>query len=89
KTLQRLRNLIEGWGKCYRAMRVYKLYLDLDAFIKTSVERYLERLGIRLLGTKRGKQMKLLGIPSLVAMLEYSKSGGTEIKNSVAGIQIS
>jgi RNA-directed DNA polymerase len=74
KTLQRLRNLIDGWGKCYRAMRVYKLYLELDVFIKTSLEQYLEHLGIRLIGTKKGKQMKLLGVPSLVAMVEFSKS---------------
>ena len=74
KTLQRLRNLIDGWGKCYRAMRVHKLYLELDVFIKTSVERYLEHLGIRLVGTKRGKQMKLLGVPSLAAIVEFSKS---------------
>jgi RNA-directed DNA polymerase len=73
KTLQRLRNLIDGWGKCYRAMRVYKLYLELDAFTKTSIESYLEHLGIRLLGTKRGKQMRLLGVPSLTAMVQFSK----------------
>ena len=73
KTLQRLRNLIDGWGKCYRAMRVYQLYLELDTFVKMSVERYLEQLGIRLVGTKKGKHMKLLGVPSLVAMVEFSK----------------
>jgi hypothetical protein len=55
-------------------MRGYKVYLELDAFIKTSVERYLEQLGIRLVGTKRGKQMKLLGVPSLASMVEFSKS---------------
>ena|ERR1700733_3164852 len=74
KTLQRLTNLINGWGKCYRAMRVVDVYLRLDEFIKASVEAYLEDLGVRLIGKNKRKQMKLLGIPSLAAMIEHQKS---------------
>jgi RNA-directed DNA polymerase len=71
KTLQKLTNLINGWGKCYRTMRVVSIYLSLDEFIKRSVESYLESAGIRLIGKKKGKHMKFLGIPSLTAMVEY------------------
>lgn len=73
KTLQKLTNLINGWGKCYRTMRVVDIYLRLDEFIKDSVESYLKSAGIRLLGKKKGKHMKFLGIPSLTAMVEYTK----------------
>lgn len=71
KTLQRLTNLINGWGKCYKMMRVVEVYLKLDEFIKGSVEQYLESLGVRLIGHNKRKHMKLLGIPSLTAMVEY------------------
>jgi RNA-directed DNA polymerase len=76
KTLQRLANLINGWGKCYKMMRVVDIYLRLDEFVKACVEDYLEHVGIRLVGKKR-KQMKLLGIPSLTAMAEYRKRQST------------
>lgn len=78
KTLQRLTNLINGWGKCYRNMRVLPIYLDLDSFIKVSLESYLETMGIRLIGKNKRKQMKLLGIPSLVSMLEFVKKSSTK-----------
>ncbi len=77
KTLQRLTNLIHGWGQCYRAMRVVETYLELDEFIKKSLESYLESEGIRLFGKKRGRQMRFLGIPSLMAMVEYQKGSTT------------
>ena len=73
KTLQRLTNLINGWGKCYKMMRVVEVYLKLDEFVKESVEQYLEGLGVRLVGHNKRKHMKLLGIPSLTAMVEYPK----------------
>lgn len=73
KTLQKLTNLINGWGKCYKTMRVLNIYLRLDEFIKASVETYLENVGVRLIGKNKRKHMKLLGIPSLTAMVEYSK----------------
>jgi RNA-directed DNA polymerase len=72
KTLQKLANLINGWGKCYRSMRVLEIYLRLDDFIKRRVEDYLDREGVRLLGKKRGRQMKFLGVPSLTAMIQHS-----------------
>jgi RNA-directed DNA polymerase len=73
KTLERLKNLINGWGKCYRSMRVLETYLKLDEFIKASVESYLEGAGIRLVGKKKGKHMKFLGVPSLTSMVEHKK----------------
>lgn len=73
KTLHRLMNLIIGWGKCYRSMRVHETYLRLDEFIKASVESYLEDAGIRLLGKKKGKHMKFLGVPSLASMVEHKR----------------
>ncbi|MGH9503225.1 MAG: reverse transcriptase domain-containing protein [Terriglobales bacterium] len=73
KTLQRLTNLINGWGKCYRNMRVTDIYLRLDKVIKERVEAYLENRGIRLIGKNKGKHMRLLGIPSLAAMVEHKK----------------
>ncbi len=79
KTLQRLTNLINGWGKCYKMMRIVDIYLKLDEFIKLSLEEYLEQVGIRLVGKKR-KQMKLLGIPSLTAMAEYRKKLSSNAK---------
>jgi hypothetical protein len=74
RTLQKLTNLINGWGKCYRSMRVMEIYLRLDVFIKESVESYLEASDIRLVGKKKGKHMKFLGIPSLPAMVEHRRN---------------
>jgi hypothetical protein len=74
RTLQKLTNLINGWGKCYRSMKVMDIYLRLDVCIKESVELYLEASGIRLLGKKKGRHMKFLGIPSLPAMVEHRRS---------------
>jgi RNA-directed DNA polymerase len=73
KTLQNLSNLINGWGKCYKSMRVYDIYLRLDSLVKTSVEAYLRDLGVQLIGKNKRKHMKLLGVPSLTAMVEYRK----------------
>ena len=72
KTLQRLTNLVNGWGHCYRDMRVTQTYQRLDQFLKGAVEQYLKNLGIHLSGENRRRQLKLLGIPSLVAMVEHS-----------------
>ena len=73
KTLQRLTNLINGWGKCYRSMKVLGVYLKLDEFIKVSVSAYLGNVGVQLVGKDKRKHMKLLGIPSLSAMVEHRK----------------
>jgi RNA-directed DNA polymerase len=73
RTLQKLTNLINGWGKFYKMMRVKEMYIQLDQFIKRSVEEYLENLGVRLVHKNKRKHMKLLGIPSLTAMVEYRK----------------
>jgi hypothetical protein len=54
-------------------MRVLPIYLELDGFIKESVEQYLSHLGIQLTGKNKRRHMKLLGIPSLTAMVEYRK----------------
>jgi hypothetical protein len=54
-------------------MRVYDIYLRLDSEIKTSVETYLKDLGVQLIGGNKRKHMKLLGVPSLIAMVEYRK----------------
>jgi RNA-directed DNA polymerase len=72
KTLQRVTNLINGWGKCYKTMRVLNEYQKLDEFIKASVETYLRSVGIQLSGKNKRKHMKLLGIPSLAAMVEHT-----------------
>jgi RNA-directed DNA polymerase len=84
KTLQRLTNLINGWGKCYKDMRVLNLYMPLDEFVTTSVERYLEQIGFRMVGRKRRKQMKLLGVPALAAMVEYRKSPSASAMSATA-----
>jgi RNA-directed DNA polymerase len=73
KTLQRLTNLINGWGKTYRAMRVSDIYLKLDESIKISVQSYLASVGIHLSGKSKRKQMKLLGVPSLSSMVDHRK----------------
>jgi RNA-directed DNA polymerase len=73
KTLQRLTNLTNGWGKCYRSMRVSDVFLELDSFIKGSVESYLAELGFQLTGKNKRRQIKLLGVPSLAAMMEHSR----------------
>lgn len=70
RTLQRLTNLINGWGNSYRKMKVRRVYLDLDEFIKVEVYTYLSKKGIRLAGSDRRKQMRFLGIPSLSALLK-------------------
>jgi len=74
-TLQSLRNLINGWGNGYKAMRVQKIYLDLDEYIKGEVTRYLQASGIKLEGRDRRKQMRFLGVPSLSAIAEHTKTG--------------
>jgi RNA-directed DNA polymerase len=71
KTLQKLTNLINGWGQSYKMMRVAKTYQDLDEFIKSSVEKYLSVSGIRLVGKNKRKQLKILGIPSLTSMVVH------------------
>jgi hypothetical protein len=73
RTLQRLTNLMNGWGKAYKDMHVARLYLELDDFVKTAVVNYLEKLGVRLIGKNKRKQMKLLGVPSLSAMIEHAR----------------
>ncbi|QNI31048.1 hypothetical protein H7849_18335 [Alloacidobacterium dinghuense] len=73
KTLQQLTNLINGWGKWYKHMRVANIYLDADKFIKEQVEAYLKASGILLIGKHKRRQLKLLGIPSLYNMIEHSK----------------
>jgi hypothetical protein len=55
-------------------MRSFRLLFQLDTFIKLSVEQYLSQLGIQLTGKNKRKHMKLLGVPSLTAMVEYSKA---------------
>lgn len=80
KTLQKLTNLINGWGKCYKSMRVTDIYLRLDASIKVAVENYLKDLGVKLMGKKRARHMKLLGIPSLAAMVEYRPKAKPTVK---------
>ena len=71
KTLQSLKNLITGWGNSYKAMRVQRVYLELDKYVKQEVARYLQASGIRLEGRDRRKQMRFLGVPSLSAMVEH------------------
>jgi len=73
KTLQKLTNLINGWGNCYKAMKVYDIYLREDNFIKARVQSYLESSGVRLVGKNRRKQMRFLGVPSLVAMTQHAE----------------
>jgi len=73
KTLQGLRNLIIGWGKYYRCMRVAEIFGALDKFVQTSVRAYLKESGIILIDRKWQRQRKFLGIPSLVAMIERAK----------------
>lgn len=73
KTLQKLTNLINGWGKCYRSMRVFETYMRLDDFIKKAVEDYLSSVGVRLSGRNKRKHMRLLGIPSLAEMVEHTR----------------
>lgn len=71
-TLQRLSNLLNGWGKCYRSMRVAQIYQSLDDYVRASLESYLLLLGFQVVNKKR-KPMKVLGVPSLQAMLEHSR----------------
>ena len=71
KTLQGLKNLIQGWGNGYKAMRVQRIYLELDEHIRQEMSRYLQASGIKLENRDRRKQMRFLGIPSLSAMLEH------------------
>jgi RNA-directed DNA polymerase len=73
KTLQKLTNLINGWGKCYRHMKIVEIYLRLDEFIKSSVEAYLKNVDVLLVGKNKRRHMKFLGIPSLTAMAEHTK----------------
>jgi hypothetical protein len=68
-----LRNLIIGWGKYYRCMRVAEIFGALDKFVQSSVRAYLKESGIILIDRKWQRQRKFLGIPSLVAMIERAK----------------
>jgi hypothetical protein len=73
KTLQRLANLITGWGMGYRHMRVVKTYGELDGFIKDQVAQYLRRSEIHLMGRDRRKQMRFLGVPSLSRLVAHDR----------------
>lgn len=72
KTLQKLSNLICGWGNGYKEMKVNNIYINLDAYIKAQVENYLKSAGVYLKGRNRRSQMKFLGIPSLSAMVAHT-----------------
>ena len=77
KTLQKLTNLINGWGKCYNGMRVNQMYLELDIFIKKALTSYLNSVGIQLKDKNKRKHMRLLGIPSLSAMVVHGSLAPT------------
>lgn len=72
KTLQSLKHLITGWGNGYKAMRVQKVFMELDEFIKQKVSYYLLASGIKLEGRNFRKQMRFLGVPSLSQMVLHS-----------------
>jgi hypothetical protein len=76
KTLQGLANVLRGWGMGYRQMRVAKLYMELDIYVKAEVVNYLQQSGIHLGNRNRGKQMRFLGVPSLTAMVSHEKESG-------------
>jgi RNA-directed DNA polymerase len=84
KTLQKLKNLIIGWGKYYRCMRVAEIFGALDKFIQNSVRTYLKESGIILIDRKWPRQRKFLGIPSLTAMLERAKDAHNPAPKIVA-----
>ena len=88
RTLQKLTNLINGWGKCYRSMKVMDIYLRLDTFIKQSLESYLEGSGIRLIGKKKGRHMKFLGIPSLPGMVEHRRDRTSTRSDTLVGAPV-
>jgi RNA-directed DNA polymerase len=75
RTLQKLSNLIRGWGKYYSGMQVGKSYPALDEFIRESVRTYLKRSKVILVDRKWPRQRKFLGIPSLTAMAERERVG--------------
>ena len=71
-TMQGLSNLLTSWGRGYQDMEVMKIFLRVDDFVKDQVAQYLRRSGIVLSKGNRGKQMRFLGVPSLVAMAEHA-----------------
>ena len=72
RTLQKLSNLIHGWGKHYRGMRVGEIYPALDKFIQHAVRSYLRKSNVVLMNKKQwAAQRKFLGIPSMTAMIEH------------------
>jgi RNA-directed DNA polymerase len=84
KTLQKLRNLIIGWGKYYQHMRVAEIFGALDKFIQNSVRGYLKESRIILVDRKWPRQRKFLGIPSLAAMLEREQTSHKHAAKAVA-----
>jgi hypothetical protein len=72
KTLQKLTNLINGWGKCYKHMRILEIYLSVDEFIKSTVETYLENAGVIMSGKNKRRHIEDLGNHSLTGMPAYA-----------------
>jgi hypothetical protein len=87
KTLQKLRNLILGWGKYYRSMRVNEIYPALDKFIQKSVRGYLRESGIVLIDKKWQRQRKFLAIPSLTSMAEHVNETSKPVAKAAAASQ--
>jgi hypothetical protein len=87
RTLQKLSNLIRGWGKYYSGMQVGKSYPALDEFIRESVRTYLKRSKVILVDRKWPRQRKFLGIPSLTAMVEHARAASKPAVRAAAASQ--
>ncbi|MBI4443187.1 MAG: hypothetical protein HY649_07410 [Acidobacteria bacterium] len=68
-TLNKLRNLLLGWGNAYHSYDTATLFQELDSFVRQSVSSYLQKNGFLSSGHILGKhQSRILGLPSLVAL---------------------
>ena len=71
KTLNSLKNRIEGWGNAYKAYDSLETFQNVDGFIRERLADYLRANGLlgkgRILGYR---ERRFLGIPSLEGILQ-------------------
>jgi len=70
-TLSKLKHMIDGWANAYRSYDCSDEFKTLDQHIRQALSQYCQYHGLMIKGhLLSGKQMQLLGIPSLESIRE-------------------
>jgi RNA-directed DNA polymerase len=76
KTLNSLKNTIEGWGHAYQMYDSLEAFQSLDGYIREQLAGYLRANGLLGRGQNLGnRQRTFLGIPSLEGIRQRARTG--------------